>query len=218
MSKKPSKDRMSLCTFAFADGRQCKLPRHVTEPDLCYFHARKLRAQLNAEEAGRQISAFLDTDILTACELNSAFAALFSATVRGIVKPKTASALTNLGQLMLKTHLHAKEEFLDAFEQSWGEITCEATSFAQPDSPPPDDDQDPDDSADPEERGDSADSEEQGDSSDPEELDDSSDSQVDDVPNDPAKPDSAPPSTTQSVPFTPDSSNANLPLPRIVFR
>ena len=137
MSKKPSKDRMSLCTFTFADGRQCKLPRHVTEPDLCYFHARKLRAQLNAEEAGRQISAFLDTDILTACELNSAFAALFSATARGIVNPKTASALTNLGQLMLKTHLHAKEEFLDAFEQSWGEITCEATSFAQPDSPPP---------------------------------------------------------------------------------
>jgi hypothetical protein len=42
MSTNRSKDRASLCSFTFADGRHCRIPRQVGHPYLCAFHARKL--------------------------------------------------------------------------------------------------------------------------------------------------------------------------------
>jgi hypothetical protein len=35
------KNRSSLCSFTFADGRHCRTPRCSAHPHLCYFHARK---------------------------------------------------------------------------------------------------------------------------------------------------------------------------------
>ena len=35
-------DRVSLCRFTFADGRQCRAPRAVRHPHFCPFHAPKL--------------------------------------------------------------------------------------------------------------------------------------------------------------------------------
>ncbi len=42
MSANRSKDRSPLCSFTFADGRQCRIPRRVGHPYLCAFHAHKL--------------------------------------------------------------------------------------------------------------------------------------------------------------------------------
>src|SRR5713226_145188 len=33
-----SKDRSSLCSFMFVDGRHCRIPRRVDHPYLCVFH------------------------------------------------------------------------------------------------------------------------------------------------------------------------------------
>jgi len=41
MSNNRSKDRSSLCSFMFVDGRQCRTPR-AAHPYLRAFHARKL--------------------------------------------------------------------------------------------------------------------------------------------------------------------------------
>jgi hypothetical protein len=117
MSKNSSKDRASLCTFTFSDGRQCRIPRYTTEPDFCYFHARKVARRLEAEAAGKQIAKYLNADFLTACDLSNTFATLFSAAAQGFIKPKTVGSLACLGQLMLRTHILAKEEFREAFDK-----------------------------------------------------------------------------------------------------
>jgi len=92
--------------------------------------------RITAEEAGRKISAYLDSDILTACDLSSAFAALFSATAQGHIKPKTATSLAYLGQLMFQTQRLAKEEFLQAFTTPWREAVQMSLCFNQPEPPP----------------------------------------------------------------------------------
>ena len=41
MSTNRSKDRASMCSFTFADGRRCRSPRRNSHPHLCAFHAHK---------------------------------------------------------------------------------------------------------------------------------------------------------------------------------
>jgi hypothetical protein len=58
MSTNRSKDRSSLCSFMYVDGRHCRIPRRVDHPYLCAFptcsggssdpSARRPRARLNA--------------------------------------------------------------------------------------------------------------------------------------------------------------------------
>jgi len=103
---------------------------------LCYFHAKKYRDRLNAEEAGQQINEFLSSDILTACDLSAALTTLFSATSLGVIKPKTTIALTYLGQLMLQTQRLAKEEFLQSFNDRWPKIVQESIVLNEPDTSP----------------------------------------------------------------------------------
>jgi hypothetical protein len=127
-----NQDRPCTCAFFFADGRRCKLPPSADDMGLCYFHAKKYRDRLTAQEAGRQINEFLSSDILTACDLSAALATLFSATALGLIKPKTTFALTALGQLMLQTHKLAKQEFLQSFDDSWPKIVKESIVFNEP--------------------------------------------------------------------------------------
>jgi len=125
--------------FSFADGRRCQMPPSADDMGLCYFHAKKHRDHLNAQEAGQQINEFLGSDILTACDLTAALATLFSATSLGLIKPKTTIALTYLGQLMLQTQKLAKTEFLQSFDDRWPKIVKESIVFngpaPQPESP-----------------------------------------------------------------------------------
>ena len=127
-----NQDRTFTCVHFFADGRRCQLPPSADDMGLCYFHAKKFRNRLDSQEAGRQISQFLETDILTACDLSSTFASLFSATAQGWIKPKTAATLTYLGRLMLQTQKLAKQEFLESFDDRWPKIVDEAPAFNPP--------------------------------------------------------------------------------------
>ena len=132
-----TQDRPCTCMFFFADGRRCQMPPSADDMDLCYYHAKKHRDHLNAQEAGLQINEFLGRDILTACDLSAALTTLFSATSLGLIKPRTAIALTYLGNLMLQTQKLAKQEFLQAFDDSWPKIVGESIVFNEPVSEEP---------------------------------------------------------------------------------
>jgi hypothetical protein len=117
-----SKDRSSLCSFSFADGRQCRIPRRAGHPYLCAFHARKEAQALAGEEAGEDIAYHLSGSYVSACDLSSALGRLFSAVVQGQVKPKTASTLAYLGQTLVQTLPLAQDEYINAFgTNSWRE-------------------------------------------------------------------------------------------------
>ena len=129
------KDRSSLCSFTFADGRQCRTPRSASHPHLCYDHARKEAQALAAQQMGRNIAADLAGGYLSACDLSSALARLFSGVAQGHVKPKTASTLAYLGQTLVQSIHLAQHEYINAFgTDSWRRTI--RSSFAPPPAPP----------------------------------------------------------------------------------
>jgi hypothetical protein len=124
-----SKDHTYLCAFTFADGRRCTLPQSPDDMGLCYFHARKFIDKKRAQTAAQQIAGLLDADIVTACDLSAVFNALFTATALGYIKPKAASALAYIGQLMVQTQRAAKEEYIQTFEKTWPDVVYDAPAF-----------------------------------------------------------------------------------------
>ena len=110
-----SKDRISLCSFTFADSRRCRTPRCADHPHFCFFHARKEAQAHAAKQLGHDISYFFSGDYLSACDLSTALGRLFSAVARGEVKPRTASTLAYLGQTLLQTIPLAQHEYINAF-------------------------------------------------------------------------------------------------------
>jgi len=114
MSTNRSNARASLCSFTFADGRQCRTPR-AAHPYLCIFHARKDAQALAAEAAGKDIAYHLSGAFVSACDLSSALGRLFSAVAQGQVKPKTAYTLAYLAQSLVQTLPLAKHEYINAY-------------------------------------------------------------------------------------------------------
>ena len=115
-ARKSKKDRSSgLCTFAFADGRQCRTPRCSSHPHFCYFHAQKEAESLAAQQVGQDISRFLPNKLLTACDLGVAMSRLFCAVAQGQIKPKVASTLAYLAQTMLQSIPLAQHEYIETF-------------------------------------------------------------------------------------------------------
>ncbi len=122
MSTNRSKDRSSLCSFTFVDGRHCRIPRRVDHPYLCAFHARKETQALAGQAVGKEIAYHLSGSFLSACDLSSALGRLFSAVAQGQVKPKTASTLAYLGQTLVQTLHLAQDEYINAYgTDSWRE-------------------------------------------------------------------------------------------------
>jgi len=120
MSTNHSKDRASLCTFTFADGRQCRTPRRNGHPYLCAFHARKEARAFASEEAGKDIAFFLSGDYVSAGDLSFALSRLFAAVAQGQIKPKTAGTLAYLGQTLVQTLQLSQNEYISAFgTDSW---------------------------------------------------------------------------------------------------
>ena len=121
MSTHRSNVRASLCSFTFADGRQCRTPR-ADHPHLCAFHARKDAQALAGEEAGKDIAYHLSGSYVSACDLSSALGRLFSAVAQGQVKPKTASTLAYLGQTLVQILPIAQDEYINAYDtDTWRE-------------------------------------------------------------------------------------------------
>src|SRR6266478_7553515 len=116
MSTNRSKDRSSLCSFMFVDGRHCRIPRQLGHPYLCAFHARKDAQALAGEAAGKDIAYHLSGSFVSACDLSSALGRLFSAVAQGQVKPKTASTLAYLAQSLVQTLPLAQEEYIQAYD------------------------------------------------------------------------------------------------------
>ena len=115
-----SKDRAGLCSFTFADGRHCRSPRYSNHPHLCHYHARKEAQALAADEIGRDISYFFSGRYLSACDLSSALARLFTGVVQGQIKPKTAATLAYLSQTLVQTIHLSQHEYINAFStDSW---------------------------------------------------------------------------------------------------
>jgi len=103
MSTIPSKDRASLCLHAFADGRRCLTPRTSAHPHLCTYHAHKESQTQAAQKVGRHLGTYFSGHYLSACDLSSALGHLFSAAAQGQIKPKTASTLAYLAQILLQS-------------------------------------------------------------------------------------------------------------------
>ena len=109
------KDRASLCSFTFADGRRCRTPHGPGHAYLCAFHARKEAQSLAVENLGRDISYFFSGEYLSACDLSSALGRLFATVAQGHVKPRTATTLAYLGQTLVQTIQLAEHEYTNAF-------------------------------------------------------------------------------------------------------
>jgi hypothetical protein len=115
MSSLRSQDRVSLCRFTFADGRQCRTPRQSGHLQFCCFHARKQAQSQAAEDIGRDISYFFSGRYLSACDLNAALGRLFAATAQGHIKRKTAATLAYLAQVMVQCIQLSQHEYAGAF-------------------------------------------------------------------------------------------------------
>src|SRR6266481_3322017 len=151
MSTNRSKDRSSLCSFMFVDGRHCRIPRQLGHPYLCAFHARKDEQALAGEAAGKDIAYHLSGSFVSACDLSSALGRLFSAVAQGQVKPKTASTLAYLGQTLVQILPLAQDEYINAYDtDTWRETirtsheqSAKHTEEPDPESPTPEPEPEP---------------------------------------------------------------------------
>src|SRR5260370_11209863 len=115
MSSRRSQDRASLCSFTFADGRRCRSPSQSGHLQYCCDHARNQAQAQAAEDIGRDAGYFFSGRYLSACDLNAALGRVFAATAQGHVKPKLASALAYLAQVMVQCIQISQNEYAGAF-------------------------------------------------------------------------------------------------------
>ncbi len=115
MSSLSPKDRVSLCSFTFSDGRRCRTPRIRNHPHFCFYHAQKEARARAAETLGKDLAYFFSGDYLSACDLSTALARLIPAVVRGDVKPKTAHTVAYLVQTLMQAIHLSEHEYTNAF-------------------------------------------------------------------------------------------------------
>jgi hypothetical protein len=116
MSSLSAKDRVSLCSFTFSDGRRCRTPRIGKHPRFCSYHAQKESRARAAETLGKDLAYFFSGSYLSACDLSTALARLIPAVVRGDVKPKTAHTVAYLMQTLLQAIHISQDEYINAFD------------------------------------------------------------------------------------------------------
>ncbi len=115
MSSLSAKDRVSLCSFTFSDGRRCRAPRVGNNPCFCPYHAEKEARARAAQKLGEDLDYFFSGDYLSACDLSTALARLIPAVVRGDVKSKTAHTVAYLAQTLMQSIHLSKHEYINAF-------------------------------------------------------------------------------------------------------
>jgi hypothetical protein len=115
MSSLTPKDRASLCSFTFSDGRRCRTPRIGKHPRFCFYHAQKEARARAVEKLGKDLTYFFSGDYLSACDLSTALTRLIPAVVRGDVKPKTARTVAYLVQTLMQAIHISQHEYINAF-------------------------------------------------------------------------------------------------------
>src|SRR5467141_3006533 len=115
MSSLSPKDRVSLCSFTFSDGRRCRTPRATKHPRFCFYHAQKEARARTAKKLGKDLGYFFSGDYLSACDLSAALGRLIPAVVRGDVKPKTAHTVAYLAQTLLQAIHISEQEYINTF-------------------------------------------------------------------------------------------------------
>ena len=63
MSSLSAKDRVSLCTFTFSDGRRCRTPRFGKHPHFCFDHAQKEVRARAAQSLSKNLDYFFSGTI-----------------------------------------------------------------------------------------------------------------------------------------------------------
>jgi len=143
MSTNPFEGRALVCSFAYANGHHCRMPRKTSHPYLCTYHARKEAQAEAADQVGRDLATRFSANYLSGSDLSSALAHMMSAVAQGHLKPKAASTLAYLSQTLLQAIHLSQHEYINAFgTTSWREEIRAA--FAEPDPNPPCEDPEPD--------------------------------------------------------------------------
>src|SRR5229473_8660627 len=144
MSSLSPKDRVSLCSFTFSDGRRCRAPRVRNNPRFCFYHAQKDARARAAKKLGKDLAYFFSGDYLSACDLSTALARLIPAVLRGDVKPRTARTVAYLAQTLLQTIHISEQEYINAFgTNGWRQSIRNSVNdnhdylFPPPPNPPP---------------------------------------------------------------------------------
>jgi len=104
-----SNERFSRCTFAFADGRRCRMLRFANHLQFCHHHALKEAQALAAERLGQDMTCHFAGRHFSACDLAAALNRLLDAVASGLIKPGTASTLAYLARTLLQT-IHLAEQ------------------------------------------------------------------------------------------------------------
>jgi len=115
MSSLKSKDRVSLCSFTFSDGRRCRTPRLRDNSRFCPYHAQKEARARAAQSLGKDLAYFFSGDYLSACDLSTALGRLIPAVIRGDVKPRAARTVAYLAQTLLQAIHISQHEYTNAF-------------------------------------------------------------------------------------------------------
>jgi len=120
MSSLSAKDRVSLCSFTFSDGRRCRTPRTRNNPRFCPYHAQKEARARAAQKLAQDLTYFFSGDYLSACDLSAALGRLLPAVARGDIKPRSARTLAYLSQTLVQTIHLAEDEYINALgTDSW---------------------------------------------------------------------------------------------------
>jgi len=144
-AKKPSRFRVSidesrLCQFPFADGRQCRMPRHVSHDSLCVFHARQEQQLVELDSIGEELGS-LSGEFTTVSDVNHVIGKLFKLVAANRIPARNAHLLAYLAQLLLQSQKEVKHEQTIArgyfdWEKAVREIYVKA-GLARPQAPAP---------------------------------------------------------------------------------
>jgi hypothetical protein len=114
-----SNDRFSRCTFAFADGRRCRMLRFEHHLQYCHHHALKEAQALAVEKLGQDMTCSFAGRHFSSCDLAAALSRLLDATASGRIKPNTASTLAHLGRALLQINHLAENEYSPSNDDAW---------------------------------------------------------------------------------------------------
>jgi hypothetical protein len=129
----PSPGIATRCQFQFSDGRCCRMLRSPAHASFCAFHARQELNQLESQRLGAEISSSLNGDFLTATDINHVLGKLFIAAAQDRVPIRKATALAFLGQVMLSSLPHVKQEFPFSYKfDHWNEVLDNAAPLSTP--------------------------------------------------------------------------------------